>query len=58
MAEEQDKAIEKDRETAKPAGGQDNELSDKDLGKVTGGTGFLSIGDIKGESQDDHLTGP
>ena len=52
MAEEKEKAIEKDLETIKPAGAQDNQLSDKDLSKVSGGTGFIKIDDIKGESQD------
>ncbi len=43
MAEEKGKAIEKDLETVKPAGSQDNQLSDKDLAKVTGGTPGESV---------------
>jgi hypothetical protein len=37
MAEEKEKAIEKDQETKKPAGGKKDELSEKDLDKASGG---------------------
>jgi hypothetical protein len=36
MAGEKDKAIEKDQETIKPAGGSE-EITQEDLGKVSGG---------------------
>lgn len=38
MAEEKEKAIEKDQETIKHAGGTKDELSEKDLDKASGGT--------------------
>jgi hypothetical protein len=38
MADEEEKAIEKDQETIKPAGGNKEELSEKDLDKASGGT--------------------
>ena len=37
MASENEKAIEKDQKTIKPAEGKKEELSEKDLGKVAGG---------------------
>jgi hypothetical protein len=37
MAEEKEKAIEKDQETIKPAGAKKDELSDEDLKKAAGG---------------------
>jgi len=37
MAEEKDKAIEKDQETNPPAGANKDELSDEDLKKASGG---------------------
>jgi len=37
MADEKDKAIEKDQETIKPAGGRKDELSEKDLDQASGG---------------------
>jgi hypothetical protein len=41
MADEKEKAIEKDQETIKPAGGKKEELSEKDLDKASGGAGHL-----------------
>lgn len=37
MAEEKEKAVEKDQGTTKPAGGKKDELSEKDLDKASGG---------------------
>lgn len=37
MAEEKEKAVEKDQETKPPAGAKKEELSDEDLKKVAGG---------------------
>jgi hypothetical protein len=37
MADEQEKAIEKDQETVKPTRGKKDELSEKDLDKASGG---------------------
>ena len=37
MAEEKEKAIEKDQETTKPAGAKKEDLSEKDLDKASGG---------------------
>ena len=37
MAEEKEKAIEKDQESMKPVGGKKEELSEKDLVKASGG---------------------
>jgi len=37
MSEEKDKAIEKDQQTILPAGGKQDELSEKDLDKASGG---------------------
>jgi hypothetical protein len=37
MAEEKEKAIEKDPETIKPAGSKKDELAEKDLDKASGG---------------------
>jgi hypothetical protein len=44
MAEEKEKAIEKDQETKKPAGKKD-ELSEKDLDKASGGghVGWIEV---------------
>ncbi len=39
MSEEKDKAIEKDQQTILPAGGKQDELSEKDLDKASGGLG-------------------
>jgi len=39
MADEKEKAIEKDQETRKPAGSLKDELSEEDIEKVAGGTG-------------------
>jgi hypothetical protein len=45
MAEEKEKAIEKDKETKKPAGGKKDELSEKDLDKASGGghVGWIEV---------------
>jgi hypothetical protein len=37
MADEKKKAIEQDQETIKPTGGKEEELSEKDLDKASGG---------------------
>jgi hypothetical protein len=37
MADEKDKAIEKEQETKPPAGAKKDELSEKDLDKASGG---------------------
>ena len=39
MSEEKDKAIEKDQQTIQSTGGTQDELSEKDLDKASGGLG-------------------
>ena len=43
MAEEKEKAIEKDQETQTPAGAKKDELTDKDFEQVAGGAGATGI---------------
>jgi len=40
MAEEKEKAIEKEQETIKPAGARKDELSEEDLKKAAGGVSW------------------
>jgi hypothetical protein len=42
MSAEKDKAIEKDQQTIQPAGDKQDELSEKDLDKASGGLGKYS----------------
>jgi hypothetical protein len=44
MADEKEKAIEKDQETRKPAGSLKDELSEEDVEKVAGGGPYRQCG--------------
>ncbi len=49
MSEEQDKVIEKDQQTIEPTGGRQDELSEKDLDKASGGdkhAGWIELDSI------------
>ena len=50
MADERENTIEKDQEIQKPAGGTKEELSEKELGKASGGAidAFMNFPDTKG----------
>ena len=54
MANEEEKAIEKDREAIKPSEGKQDDLSEKDLGKAVGGAvnAYIYIDGIQGPSKD------